>query len=78
VGAIHKVGDGKLTQLWNDVWLEFVPLRANFPKLFEICDNKEGSCDVPALKKDGWSKSGSLRGTITEVMMHNTSHMRKT
>jgi hypothetical protein len=33
-------------------------------------------CDVPPLSKDGQSKSGSLRGVITEVMMRNTSHTR--
>jgi hypothetical protein len=32
--------------------------------------------DVPALKKDKESKPGSLRGVITKVMMHNTSHTR--
>jgi hypothetical protein len=42
-GAIQKVGDGRLAQFWNDVWLKFVPLRVCFPRLPEICDNKEGS-----------------------------------
>jgi hypothetical protein len=38
-GAVHKVGDGQLTQFLNDVWLTSVPLRIHFPKLFEICDD---------------------------------------
>jgi hypothetical protein len=33
-------------------------------------------CDVPPLSKDGQFKPGSLRGVITEVMMHNTLHTR--
>jgi hypothetical protein len=33
-------------------------------------------CDVPTLKKDGWSKPELLWGVITEVMTHNTSHIR--
>jgi hypothetical protein len=42
-GVVHTVGDGGLTQLWNDVWLEPSPLRICYPKLFEVCDNKDGS-----------------------------------
>jgi hypothetical protein len=33
-------------------------------------------CDIPPLNKDGQSQSESLRGVITEVMMHNTSCTR--
>jgi hypothetical protein len=33
-------------------------------------------CDIRTLKKDGYSKPGSLRGVIIEVMIYNTSHTR--
>jgi hypothetical protein len=33
-------------------------------------------CDIPPLNKDAQSQPGSLRGAITEVMTHNTSHTR--
>jgi hypothetical protein len=49
-GAIHRVCDGKLNQLWNDVWLESVLLRVCFPRLFEVCDNKEGTVADCAVK----------------------------
>jgi hypothetical protein len=39
--AIHKVGDGKSTQLWDDVWILFSPLRIQYPKLYAICDDPE-------------------------------------
>jgi hypothetical protein len=39
-GEIHKVGDGKLTQFWNDVWAQPTPLRVCFPRLFAICKDK--------------------------------------
>jgi hypothetical protein len=42
-GGIHKTGDGRLTQLWNDVCMESTPLRVCFPRLFEVYDNKEGT-----------------------------------
>jgi hypothetical protein len=42
-GTVHKVGDGQLTQFWNDVWLTSVPLRIHFSKLFEICDDINSS-----------------------------------
>jgi hypothetical protein len=32
-GAIHKVGDGRLTHFWDGVWLETSPLRVYFPRL---------------------------------------------
>jgi hypothetical protein len=32
--------------------------------------------DVPPLRKDGQSYPGSLQGTNTEVITHNTSHTR--
>jgi hypothetical protein len=35
------------------------------------------NCDVPVLKNEGYSQSGSLRDTIIEVMTYNTSHTRK-
>jgi hypothetical protein len=50
--VVHKVGDGKLTQSWNDVWLQSSPLRICYPKLFEVCDNKEGSMAECAAR--GW------------------------
>jgi hypothetical protein len=39
-------------------------------------DNQRPWCGVPPLSKDGQSSLGSLRGAITEVMTHNTSHTR--
>jgi hypothetical protein len=33
-------------------------------------------CGIPPLSKDGQFYPGSLRGAITEVMSHNTSHTR--
>jgi hypothetical protein len=42
-GAMHKVGNGKLTQFLNDVWLTSSPLRICFLELYEICDNKNVS-----------------------------------
>jgi hypothetical protein len=39
-GAVHKIGNGKATQLWNDVWLTSSPLRVGFSRLYEICDDR--------------------------------------
>jgi hypothetical protein len=51
-GAIHKVGDDKLTSFWNDVWLESSLLRICFPELFEVCDSEVGSVADYAAR--GW------------------------
>jgi hypothetical protein len=39
--------------------------------------SKYGACDIPPLSMGGQSSPGSLRGAITEVMTHNTSHTRR-
>jgi hypothetical protein len=40
VGVVHKVGNGKRTQLWNDVWIKSAPLRICFLRIFAICDDR--------------------------------------
>jgi hypothetical protein len=45
-------------------------------KLFHELLDLPALFDVPPLCKDSQSSPGSLRGATTEVMMHNTSHMR--
>jgi hypothetical protein len=40
---VHKIGNGKMTQFWNGVWLTSSPLRVCFPRLFQICYNAEAS-----------------------------------
>jgi hypothetical protein len=37
VGVVHKVGNGKWTQFWDDVWIKESPLRICFPKIYSIC-----------------------------------------
>jgi hypothetical protein len=45
-------------------------LRKTVPSTVDI------NCDVPSLSKDNQSQPGSLRGVITDVITHNTSHTR--
>jgi hypothetical protein len=50
MGVVHEVGDGKLTQFWNDVWVTSSPLRVGFPKLYDICEDiciLVAKCAVP-------------------------------
>jgi hypothetical protein len=42
-GAIHKVGNGKLTHFWSDVWVKSSSLRVYFPRLYVVCYDREGS-----------------------------------
>jgi hypothetical protein len=46
------------------------------PTPHATCAEAVADCDVPPLSKDGQSLPGSLWSAITEVMMHNTSHIR--
>jgi hypothetical protein len=34
--VVHKVGNGELTNLWDNVWVTSAPLRACFPKIYGI------------------------------------------
>jgi hypothetical protein len=33
-GAVHKVGDGRQTKFWSDVWLDNMPLKVSFRELY--------------------------------------------
>lgn len=40
-GAIHEVHDGRSIKFWQDVWAGDTPLKIQFPKLLDICDDPE-------------------------------------
>ncbi|KAK1321143.1 hypothetical protein QJS10_CPA03g01111 [Acorus calamus] len=40
-----KIGDGKSTLFWLDTWSGVLPLRDQFPRLFELIINKAGTVD---------------------------------
>lgn len=42
-GAQYKVKDGHLTSFWHDPWLGDAPLRLQYPRLFNFCDNKQST-----------------------------------
>jgi hypothetical protein len=50
--AIHKVGNGRITQFRNDVWLTSSPLRIGFPRLYVVCSNQDIS--VASCSEDNW------------------------
>jgi hypothetical protein len=51
-GAVHSVGNGCLTQFWNDVCLVDTPLRIQFAKLYEICADQKAT--VAKCAANGW------------------------
>jgi hypothetical protein len=51
-GAVHKVGNGIRTQLWNDVWIKSSSLRVCFPRIFAICDGR--GISVAKCARAGW------------------------
>ncbi|KAK1292716.1 hypothetical protein QJS10_CPB17g01023 [Acorus calamus] len=40
-----KIGDGKSTLFWLDTWSGVLPLRDQFPRIFELIINKAGTVD---------------------------------
>jgi hypothetical protein len=41
MGAVNKVGDGRQTKCWLDVWLDGVPLRISCHELFQVSRDPE-------------------------------------
>jgi len=39
-GAAFVVQNGKEVLFWKDVWLEEVPLKIIFPRIYDYCRNK--------------------------------------
>jgi hypothetical protein len=52
-GAIHSIGNGKITRFWDDVWLTSSPLRIGFPRVYEICEERDIS--VADCAKKNWN-----------------------
>jgi hypothetical protein len=50
-GAMNKVGNGRKTKFWHDVWLEDVPLRISYHELFQI--SRDPKAMVADLVVDG-------------------------
>lgn len=40
-GSIHKIGDGKGTLFWKDVWVDNCPFMISCDNLFNICANPD-------------------------------------
>jgi hypothetical protein len=40
-GFARKIGNGELTQFWNDVWITSSPLGVCFHRLYERCMDKD-------------------------------------
>jgi hypothetical protein len=51
-GVIHKVGNGRITQFWNDIWIDSAQLRICYHILFAICGDKNIS--VAECTKTNW------------------------
>ena len=48
-GLSFKVQSGGSAMFWEDVWLKNIPLRLEYPSLFQSCSEKE------ALERDFWT-----------------------
>lgn len=41
LGALHRVRDGQKTSVWHDTWLGNLPLKFQYPSLYDFCENKQ-------------------------------------
>jgi hypothetical protein len=72
-GAIHKVGDGGLTQFWQNVWVTSVPLRIAFPKVYAICENEH--ITIAECVRIGWQLG--LRRMMSTKVFDEWSEMQR-
>lgn len=42
LGIEQLVGDGKNTNFWDGFWAGDKPLKERFPRMYQLCVNKEG------------------------------------
>lgn len=66
VNLEKRVGDGRETSFWNDVWVENQPLSSSFPRLYALCQNKSDYVSEKGEWSEGvwewkWSWSRELR-----------------
>lgn len=51
----RKIGDGKGTFFWEDVWLGREPLKVRFPRLYHLSSNQEAKIsDMRHWKEGEW------------------------
>jgi hypothetical protein len=76
VGAIKQVKSGDQTRLWEDVWLGQVPLKLSFPRLYEICNDrnslvgdcyKQGECVIEFRRPFGPGELAQWEDMLTEL-----------
>ncbi|KAE8661369.1 putative ATP binding protein [Hibiscus syriacus] len=65
-----KTGKGNYVQFWNDVWLDEVPLKIQFPRLYVLSSNKSGKVmefrvNNGAGWEDCWIWSGNGEGCFS-------------
>lgn len=53
--VLRKLGEGKETRLWDDIWADNTPLKRRFPRLFHLCSNPTAMVsDMGRWEHDRW------------------------
>jgi hypothetical protein len=68
-GTKWRIGNGRKTKFWHDVWLEDCPLKNKFPRLFRICRQQDWS--VSQLREVEWNLDLRRRVGSEEVAEWN-------
>jgi hypothetical protein len=71
--TVKKLGDGNMTELWNDAWLGTVPLKDRFPRLFSISTLKEAKVAEAGIWVNNswcWSLTWRRNFFVWEEEMH--------
>lgn len=69
------VGDGKNTFFWTDKWLDGVPLKLRFSRLYELTVHKE--CTVEEMVRLGWEEEGNAWGWRRRLWAWEEDSMRE-
>lgn len=54
-GRRMLIGNGKMSDFWEDAWCGDISLKRNFPELYKICREKNLTVDKAA--REGWRLS---------------------
>ena len=86
-GLSFKVQSGGSAMFWEDVWLKNIPLRLEYPSLFQSCSEKEAlerdfwdgeECTIPFCRPLSTEDMGVWEHLMSELEGVNIHHNRDT
>lgn len=75
LGSSYKVGNGKATNFWSDVWIGETPLKTQYPNIYRMCADKEKTVSQMCLEGDWYIE---LRRSLGERDLNEWNDLHNT